>query len=76
MYDSLLRVSRVGPPPTLIKVLIQGSLLLQGTSINLLGSTSPHLNVIDGYKWYSSHPHKLISGKIIQEWGNYHFFLG
>ena len=60
MYDFLLRVSRVGPPPTLIKVLIQGSLLLQGTSINLLGSTSPHLDVINGI--FPTHL-KLISGK-------------
>ena len=67
MYDSLLRVSRVGPPPTLIKVLIQGSLLLQGTSINLLGSTSPPPGC---NKWYSSHPPKTNFRQIlIQEWG-------
>ena len=30
------------------KALIQGSLLLQGTSISLLGGTSPHLDVING----------------------------
>jgi hypothetical protein len=40
-----------GPPPTLIKVLIQGSLLLQGASINLLDGTSPPPRC---NKWFSS----------------------
>jgi hypothetical protein len=36
-----------GHPPTLIKVLTKGSLLLQATSISLFRGTSPHLDVIN-----------------------------
>ena len=36
-----LKDSQSGPPPTLTKVLTQGSLILQGTSINLFCGTSP-----------------------------------
>ena len=39
--DHPLKGTQSGPPPRLIKILIQGSLLLQGTSINLFGGTSP-----------------------------------
>jgi hypothetical protein len=67
-----------GPPewsPTSINLKIEptGPNLVQGTYINLLGSTSPPPRC---NKWFSPHPPQLISGKIIQEWWNYHFFLG
>ena len=39
-HDYLLKHLQSGPPPQLIKVLIQGSLLLRNTSMNLLVSTN------------------------------------
>ena len=41
IHNPYLKGPQSGPPPTLIEVLIQGSLLLQGTSINLFGGTFP-----------------------------------
>jgi hypothetical protein len=56
--DYFLKGLQSGPPLQLIKVLIQGSLLLRSALMNLLISTNPP----PGHnKWYFSHPPRLIS---------------
>ena len=69
--DHLLKGPQ-GRSPTCINKSINLRFLRQGTLMNLFGCASPP----PGHrKRYSSHPPRL-TGKIIQESGNYHFFLG
>ena len=62
-----LGVPKVGPPPQLIKILIKGLQLRQGTLIILIRCTSPPPSC---NKWFTTHSPKLISAKITQGRGN------